>query len=92
MPVERFVPEVHLATRLEEPAPVRFEPPTQVPLTEKQPVAMVMPFAKVEEAVVPLTSIVPAKAAPPVVVVETPTPKPFETKRAEVEALVVTAK
>ena len=64
----------------------------QTPSMAKQPSAIVMPFAKVEEAVVPRTSMVRAKAAPPTVVVDMPTPKLVETSSWEVEAAEVTAR
>jgi hypothetical protein len=62
----------------------------QTPSIAKQPSAMVMPFPNVLEAVVPCTSIVRAKTPEPNVVVETPTPNPWETLSCEVEADPVT--
>ena len=62
------------------------------PLSAKHPPVRLMPFANVDEALVPCTSMALANAAPPVVVVDTPTPKPFETRSWEVEAAVVTAR
>ena len=51
-----------------------------VPFTAKQPAERLMPFAKVDDAPLPCTLMILANVAEPKVVVETPTPKPCDTK------------